>query len=686
MRGSENMSSPTQVSRDITPMSVQEAFTTANHAQEATVVSFEAKPLLQTSTGVSPVGSPQSKTGVVLRYVQGLTNTWKERTMTIDAANPGVCTFSENSGTLNLKQALVEVLWAYEEKVGQKFQFSIVEAKETKDASGKQNKVVLRVPNLIELDSWVNALQSHKCAVNRPIRVGPMMLAKKREESWFVLYPDSLHYFKQRTDRKPAKIVPISEGSVFEKLDGDTFSLSETGDDQAISIECTPPFGEAAQWFEAVETAVRQRLKKKVMQSIREGYLSKCAKNMKFWKKRYFVLMPDHMKYFKKRFDEQHAGIINLPPGAEAEEEENPADPSLKYLFWVAENGDETGTRRYFMTARSDAERDAWLQTLRTMFARKNPQVVPLSLKEGYLYKASKSMGTSWSKRYFVLLKDKLIYFKKRNDPTPKGSIDLLQGAEVNTFTDLSINKHPIITIAENGDEEGTRTYYLSAKDPLTRGDWLDMITNLLKTKTPRVNEHSVKEGYMRKQGYGNKWHKRYFVLLEKNLLYYKKRGDKQETGEIPLPGSAEVMRVDSDDPENKWQFSVAENGDESGTRVYHMSAPSAELRTAWMNHLQKIIKSKDSRIMIGSLLEGYLWKCPEKGGAWRKRYFVLQQNQLLYFRKRADETEAGSVEIKGEAEITLIDDDLEHPYCFTVAKNGFVSFVIAEVAHVVCR
>lgn len=579
--------------------------------------------------------------------------------MSVVMSNLGVCSFSEKPMTVNLKQAVLQVNWVWEDKTGQKFQFTLTD---------RSSVEIIQVPSSQELDSWIQAMLHHGCIVSKPIKCYALNLLKKRDpESWGVLYSDQLHFFKKKSDSKPLSVITISEGSLLERLDNDSFCLHETWDDGAASISCSAD----AAWYEAVEQAVNLKYKKKAQTSLKEGYLLKFENG---WKRRYVVLLVDQIRYYKKRSDDLPEGVVMLPPGAEAEGDSS--DASKRLYFWAAENGDESGTRRHEFVARSTTEKNAWLQTLHNLFRTKDDRVNRDSLLEGYLYRLSKSNKNRWSKKYFILDKDALKYYRKRTDINHQGSIDLNQGAELFPINPTSARDQTMLpgmfSLAENGDEAGTRTYILRATDNPKRSHWLAVLNSVLKEKDTKVNPRSVKEGYLRKlAGQGGKWNKRYFVLTQQNLVYYRKRGDKQEAGEIPLPGSTEVCRVDDNKTQEPWQFSVAENGDESGTRTYLMSCQSAEIRTQWMGAINKIVKAKDSNIMIGSLLEGYLWKRPDGGGTWRKFYFVLKTNQLLYFKRRQDETETGNLEIKGEAEVCVIDDDEEHPYVFSVAKNG---------------
>lgn len=616
----------------------------------------------RTSTGSNDShGSNMTFSTTVARRVGGISKSWKETELRIDPL--GNLTLADTSFVLSGSRA--EVPSVFDAKLGQRFLFTLIDANQTKEQ--------LQLANASELDECLQVLANHGCAIHSPIKAGHMTVDKK--QAWCVLYSDCFHYFKAKTDPKPTKVVQITEATLFERGDDQQYILAESGDEQANSVSFSLSSAEEKEWLELLEQTVASRADKKCPDSLLEGYMWKCGETGGF-KHRFCVLRLDNIRYYKRRFDEQAAGIIRLNPGAEA----GPADDSshYKHQFWVAESGDE-GIRKYLMAAKTEADKELWLRTINEVFASKDNQVHSLSLHEGYLHKRTKK--GLWKKYYFILLKDMVMFRKKRSDfiyasETPKGMIDLNQAFEfhvVHPSSEPGLNKLGLFTLAANGDEEGTRTYMLHAEDDDKRKIWMNTLSDLRKTKNLNVNPKSVKEGYlMKRAAKRDKWSKRYFILLEDRLLYYRRRLDTVERGEIKIEGAAEIAELEPEDrdSEHKFRFSVVESGDDEGKRMYFISCLSAKERQQWMSCITKIIKSHDARVMPGSLLEGYLWKCSKTGGAWQKRYFILKPGQLIYLKKRLDKTQAGAIEIKGEALVSLISDP-EHPFAFSVAENG---------------
>lgn len=92
---------------------------------------------------------------------------------------------------------------------------------------------------------------------------------------------------------------------------------------------------------------------------------------------------------------------------------------------------------------------------------------------------------------------------------------------------------------------------------------------------------------------------------------------------EIAITGAAEITLID--DKDHKFSFSIAENGDEVGTRTYHIACETALSRTQWASAISKMIKSQVSRLFEDSVLEDYLWEEFRLASPGRKLFFVLR-------------------------------------------------------------
>lgn len=561
--------------------------------------------------------------------------------------------------------AVVQVLWAYEEKTGQKFQFFLTDV--------KQVKHYFQIFNMNEFEGWLSAFQSFGCVLKRPIKLDTMRLFKERQDGWGVLYSDFLFYYRKITDNSPAQMISIGEGSVVEGYDNEFYGL--LSNDQANTIVFS-----GREWIEIIITAVNRKHSRKFSDSLYEGSLMKSGKNMG-WKRRYCVLMIDHIKCFKTRFQDKPSTIIKLPPGADAEG--LPASDQIrKHQFWVGANGDASGTRRYKLAAPTEQEKEQWLRSLFHLFNTKDNRVNLLSIKEGYLYKNS-SKGL-WTKKYFVLLQGALFYVSNRNDFLNTDLIDFKSNYVdtkkigyinlVNSPDLLPVVSLDTIAIAEHGDE-GTRTCVLRAPNRQVQQEWITEIQSLLRQHDVLLSSQSLKEGFLRNQTKKRKqWHRGYFVLLQNNFLYFRNRSDEKATIEITITATTDLAQI-SGDPHNPFLFTLSEPGGDENSSVnyfYTFSCESEEVRLSWMTHLATNIKAKNVKLFPDSKFEGYMFKkqsrAPENPG--QRRYFVLKDNTLMYYKNKSDITKPRVLEIKGECEIIVIDTG-DFPFMFSVAQSG---------------
>lgn len=532
------------------------------------------------------------------------------------------------------------------------------------------------VGSMEEMEDLFNMFTARGASIYRQLKCGFMnkvdTAGKSWKNRWFTLHSDRLQYFRSSLDAKPAGEIEIGGASEVELVDdvARTFSFCRNGDFGSRVLVMRGNSEECAKsWMAALQAAADARHSKRWPLSLKEGYMWKCNAKMMHWKKRFFVLLEDEIQYFPTRDSSIPAGTIPLPGGAEIGYFGNCMD--RRFLFYVAENGDEKGTRKYLMDAKNDRDREDWIDAIFDVLSRKEHRVNLDSIMEGYLMVVQ---GELIWKRYCILLRDELQIMNKRKATTTKAKLSLNKGAEIQEDVEnVTFDENDMFWFAETGDEQAPRFCFVALHSD-SRKQWLYALRSLIATKKTDISPVSIKEGYLWKLSPRGGWQKRYCVVLNDKLLYYRKKYDPEPAGEIPLPGAAEVEIVDGHDrvdtPVPTWEFTLAENGDELGTRKFHLRAESEKLRMGWARTLNKLIASKSHTIMEGSIFEGYLFK---KGGyhdAYHKRYFILMPDKLLYFKKRADEVAAGEIAIGFEAEVDVIDDGI-HEFMFSVARNG---------------
>lgn len=527
--------------------------------------------------------------------------------------------------------------------------------------------------------AWVTAINKLVCS--KPFKVYPNSLSegyancgtskKGLKTRYVVLLQDKLLHFKSRKETAKEKpgAVELPSGAVCEMdNDEDTvehlFLVAPSGDEGAKPFFIAPSNStERDMWISAIEELLASKEKKQNNESLKEGYLY--AGDKKVGHRKYFcILLKDKMQYFKARKDAKPAGEIPLPPGFHSELEDVPGG---KMLFVVAPTFDESEAMFYFCAKTAD-ERRSWLNALKALAATKPSQVMPDSKLEGYLW-IQLGMMKKLQKRYCVLLEDKLVYFKGRNDKKEGGFFPLPPGANQQLPAegeDLGEGQKFAFLLAPTGDE-GEVANVLAADSEAERLNWMKAILAVLQTKNPQTNDKSLREGYMLVGKKKDGMRKRYCVLLEDKLEFFKGRNDSKAEDMVAMIGGS-VLEDDEDEKNDKRYegFTVAQSGDE-GETIYYLACANGTSKKAWMEKIKILLETKNSTKTAGSLREGYLHVGPKKGQ--HKRYCVLLQNSLLYYKSRQDAKEAGLVDLPSGAVVDTEED--AGPTEFFVASTG---------------
>eukprot|EP00128_Syssomonas_multiformis_P000656 Colp12_sorted_trinity150504_noHs@30519 len=186
-----------------------------------------------------------------------------------------------------------------------------------------------------------------------------------------------------------------------------------------------------------------------------------------------------------------------------------------------------------------------------------------LQVKSGYLWKRGGTglVPKNWKMRYFVLKSNWLTYYRSEQDPEPLGLVRL-DGYRVKSATEG--RKYEFIATRPS-----MRTYYFAAEDLDDMDEWIQALNEAGKLPeyvvstnpatpsaagdffTPEFMAHNVNvpatallcpqlSGYLTKQGGGHKsWKRRYCILKDSTLYYYKTPEDSEALGAIRLLGYA---------------------------------------------------------------------------------------------------------------------------------------------------
>lgn len=214
-----------------------------------------------------------------------------------------------------------------------------------------------------------------------------------------------------------------------------------------------------------------------------------------------------------------------------------------------------------------DSDDDGGLDEIKVLTAKASTV-----LKEGYLKK--RRAGSRWAKKWVVLTESGLAYYGSKRSTVPKAfipfegtTVSRVSGELIFSVDNPSLyrsksnsaltviefqaaSEHelyewfsPLSAMAEAGKDKGTSAWTKGAavKGAVTTEVFEDGKRN----EKPR---DVVFAGYLKKRRVGGRWERRWVVLTDAGICYYKEKGDTQERGSIPIEGST-IERQSNDDP-----------------------------------------------------------------------------------------------------------------------------------------
>lgn len=268
---------------------------------------------------------------------------------------------------------------------------------------------------------------------------------------------------------------------------------------------------------------------------------------------------------------------------------------------------------------------------------------------EGYLLKkGEKGLTKSWKRRWFSLDGRKLKYFKSPNRSEPLGHINILNVVYACTSREtsgVSKNLHDCVFQVNTS----RRIYYLLAKTVEDKEHWVrqletcrkvlnasasalpqanqlsqrfsiteeedeqdedinpeDFVSGSSPTTSPRNAPEGPKKvvasdvelgpelkGWLFKKGdKGPKktWKKRWFVLRDSSLAYFKHKVDLQYINYIPL---LDILSVDLSDEVSDKKLGACGFALVTENRTWYLTAPSPDDRDVWVERLSRFTSSR---------------------------------------------------------------------------------------------
>jgi len=327
----------------------------------------------------------------------------------------------------------------------------------------------------------------------------------------------------------------------------------------------------------------------------KSGYMLKMGNNALGsldWKKRWVDVRANGvLYYYKNRADTSPAGRIILKDCTVK------AGNQRAHCIGLTIQG-----RTYYFATETKAELDQWMRHLDKELASKLEEGSGTGdggagsagsqgeerILEGWLYKMGNNAVKDWPKRWVILHKDRLTYWRRKDDNLPAGTIKLAS-LHVVTADNVKPNCLEFVT--------PTRCYYFHADEPSTIIRWAmaidaesqrvreglgEDVLSAMETEdlhAKRVAIRAQKSGMLGKAGKNvlQQWPKRFVLLRDDLLYYYKSSSDDKPLGVINLM----LCTVKPNVPEKKFDVILP-------TRVYHFSCDSSQECAEWAAEITK--------------------------------------------------------------------------------------------------
>jgi len=349
------------------------------------------------------------------------------------------------------------------------------------------------------------------------------------------------------------------------------------------------------------------------------------------WKKRYFVLTSNALKYFVNDTLEEQLGSISLNQARIFDVDETFSDYKENSLGILP-----VGLNRTYILAVENSElRATWLNALASVADQHSTDSI---LMQGELTKLSKGFKR-WKRRHFVLTPHTLTYYKDKalcEQDQPAGEVNLLFGGTVRPEADEKYNHKLTFIVSPNTPTiKKGRDYVLYADTELELRDWIRKIQDAF-SKGPQaqvttVTEHDTSEkesnqyiyhrqmaGFLKKRGdLVKNWKNRYFVLSGVTLFYFKEQAHASQqgwqdgfrpTGTINIFGSQLQEGLDFG---VGFGFSVTPK---DSKRRYLLVAESADVCKQWLlelNNAKQDLDAENLRLSALGDLQQFLSQSP---------------------------------------------------------------------------
>lgn len=201
----------------------------------------------------------------------------------------------------------------------------------------------------------------------------------------------------------------------------------------------------------------------------------------------------------------------------------------------------------------------------------------PGELGAGSIYKRGRGAAV-WSKRFFVLTEQKLLYFTDIDRSILKGEIVLAGATAKLSTTRANANKTYYFTISH--PECGMREFYVQSSNKRTQ--WVDKINEV----SSMLVNFSV-YGLLLKQGEHNKssWRERWCLCSGRSFDYFESATDNQSKGSLDLV-NAKVREFATKD--QKYCFEIVATKKGGTSKKFVFAVEKEHMKARWIEMIKK--------------------------------------------------------------------------------------------------
>eukprot|EP00736_Rhodelphis_marinus_P009162 Rmarinus@m.12752 len=482
---------------------------------------------------------------------------------------------------------------------------------------------------------------------------------------YFVLKDRTLHYFKNKNDKRATGFIDLEDCTIEESMtpcgDGtkNVFRI-QPNDERKTYYIATETDEDRFEWVNVLKKsahgssapATRRDTKSMVVtvgnivDPEHEGYLRKMGGTNTRWKKRYFVLKNAHLYYFETNKAPKPLGMIPLENTTIREAHPS---PDAKYQWSLGIFPEDESVKKYFLCADTGDEFDAWMQKLLRSKPGEGEPDTPLvstltnvrtshggsvsvsgdfaattagkfigAEKEGYMKKLGGG-NDRWRKRWFVLKEGTLYYFERPHSEKPLGAVEL-DGCSIEHAQPVADPRRRfcLAVVPPGALQMYQKTYYVCLDSEEDRDSWQSALQAAVdRCEAMYGDSHGAPEaggteetivmssgstggkvvepnyvGYLKKLGGTNdRWKKRWFVLKDRMLYYYKTENDTQPIGFICLDGYEATRTVVTADPRRVHTLGLFPQ--DVGRKTYYLCADTGRELDHWIRHLTIVLRGR---------------------------------------------------------------------------------------------